>query len=200
MKLIERPRTIAKANSRTVTNYRDFKEPLRWDFHHSCAYCGVWESQANGSTNFAVEHFVPKSIEPDLKCDPNNLLYACKPCNDRKYTKYPYDDGRGWKILDPCTDDLDDHYTEKEDGMLDGFSSSGKAMIEKFRLNHPDALRQRCLRRNVREAITQVHQHRKFCSNPGFENLPPDAKKVIKELINHLSETVKSLLPRRMSR
>ncbi len=199
MSLIERNRTIALAQARTITHYRDFKEPLRRDFHHSCAYCGVWESQANGSSNFAVEHFMPKSIAPDRICDPTNLLYACMPCNRRKGRMQPYDaDGRGWRILDPCSDDFDDHFREHEDAMLESEAASGKGMIEKFRLNDPSVLMQRKLRNNVKQAIIQVHRYRKICSEPDPE-ATLEWTEEINSFVDNLSGIVKALLPRRMT-
>jgi uncharacterized protein (TIGR02646 family) len=199
MVLVNRRGTIAEARTRLITRYQDFKEVLRRDFHHSCAYCGVWESQANGSQNFSVDHFVPKSIEPTRECDPDNLLYACMNCNRYKSATYPYDmDGRGWEILDPCSVDLDEHYRIKEDDELEGLSSSGKYMIEKFRLNGDTVLRKRRLRQKVKQAVILVHQGRNAYSSPHFDALPTDEKKQTQIYFALAAELIKELLPRRM--
>jgi 5-methylcytosine-specific restriction endonuclease McrA len=56
--------------------YKALKEQRKHDFDGCCAYCGL-------SPNFlTIDHVVPRSQGGTN--DPNNLLPACKPCNESK--------------------------------------------------------------------------------------------------------------------
>ena len=72
------------------TRWRDFKDALRDAFFGLCAYC---ESRARGE----VDHFRPKSREPELVYSWSNWLFACHDCNHAKGDKWP-----AGGYVDPC--------------------------------------------------------------------------------------------------
>jgi hypothetical protein len=77
-----------------------------------------------------VDHFVPRSIRPDLVCNYDNLLYACNRCNSAK---------RISSVLDPCFVGLGAHLQVDEDGTLIGLSREGEHVIDVFNLNSESA-------------------------------------------------------------
>ncbi len=59
--------------------YRAIKYQRKADFDHCCAYCGV-------KPNFlTIDHVTPRSQNGTN--EPNNLLPACKNCNESKGSK-----------------------------------------------------------------------------------------------------------------
>lgn len=204
MGLIKRDRTISLSIEKDVTNFRDFKEPLRWDFHHSCGYCGAWERQAGGKASFGVEHFIPKSFDESRICDPLNLLFACNACNRRKWKSHPIDpEGRGRDFLDPCSVDYKEHFKATSDDKLIGLSSAANHMIHKLRLNIHKAVIYRRNRRLVLHAINEIHQLRKRI-NALYSIRKPAIQKAkilasdVGQLLKAKEELVSMLLPRKL--
>lgn len=72
------------------SKWRDFQETLAIPFHFLCGYC---EEARKGD----VDHFRPKSRDPELVYEWSNWVYACHDCNGRKGDKWP-DEG----YVDPC--------------------------------------------------------------------------------------------------
>ena len=61
--------------------HKDIQEALSKSSHGKCAFC---ECKPGDSGNIEVEHFKPKSIYPDLTFEWDNLLPACRKCNEAK--------------------------------------------------------------------------------------------------------------------
>jgi len=78
-----------------VRNYRhkDIKEVLFNCSHEKCSYCEIIPS----SSYMEVDHFEPKSLYPELVLDWDNLLPACRKCNNYKLNH----DTRTFQIIDP---------------------------------------------------------------------------------------------------
>lgn len=60
---------------------QDIKNALSRSSHGKCAFC---ESKLDVSGNLEVEHFAPKSLYPEFTFDWDNLLPACRNCNQAK--------------------------------------------------------------------------------------------------------------------
>lgn len=60
-------------------HYRAIKYQRKADFDHCCAYCGL------RTKDLTIDHVIPRSQEGTN--EPNNLLPACKPCNESKGSK-----------------------------------------------------------------------------------------------------------------
>src|SRR5262245_27534597 len=69
--------------------YQGYREYVRTDFCHRCAYCLMAELFAAGRENFELDHFQPKSRFLDREQDFYNLYYACHPCNMSKHDFWP---------------------------------------------------------------------------------------------------------------
>lgn len=58
---------------------------MRDEFAFRCVFCLCRETwYPSGADCFAVEHLNPKSVDPALKKNYENLLYACARCNSAK--------------------------------------------------------------------------------------------------------------------
>lgn len=66
-----------------ISHYRhkDIQNALSISSHGKCAFC---ECKPGESSNIEVEHFEPKSRYPDLTFKWDNLLPACRKCNEAK--------------------------------------------------------------------------------------------------------------------
>ena len=125
----------------------DFREAVRNDFRHRCAYCLVPELLAGGPENFELDHFRPKSKFPQLENNFFNLYYSCHVCNHAKGPAWPPAelDDAGVNFMDLCRDDCFEHYSEAPDGRWIGLTVRANYTIELLRLNrkHLVNLRQR---------------------------------------------------------
>jgi hypothetical protein len=102
-------------------NYRDYKLFLRGDFKKKCGYTGCIDDWFGGVTTFQIDHFLPKSIYPDLKVQYSNLIYSCSYVNRAKSN----DEGN---YLDPCDIDYNKHFYRNDKGEISPFLSSKKAV------------------------------------------------------------------------
>ena len=62
--------------------YREYRACLRWEFGFSCAFCLCHESDlmlagTEGWGLMQIEHFSPKSSDPDGRNDYSNCFYLC---------------------------------------------------------------------------------------------------------------------------
>jgi len=112
-------------------DYASYKPWLRDEFVFRCVYCLNRERwYPDGANSFGVDHFIPRSLRPDLVCDYDNLLYACNRCNSAK---------RSSSVLDPCSVGLGQHLHVDENGTLIGLSREGEHVIDVFNLNYQSA-------------------------------------------------------------
>jgi len=144
-----------------------FLRALRQVFNGKCAYC---ESTIPLEvTKAEYDHFRPKSgargFEKEFSTDHywwltyewNNLYYCCSNCNQYKSTWFPVEGLRTpinvpysetlvfekALLIDPCTDNPEDHFLYSEDGIIEGLTDRGKITIEIIKLNRSDLARAR---------------------------------------------------------
>lgn len=69
------------------TKYRkpEIKDVIKIETHDKCAYC---ECKVPHSQPGDIEHIVPKSVDPTLIFDWENLTLSCRTCNHSKHTYY----------------------------------------------------------------------------------------------------------------
>jgi hypothetical protein len=117
--------------------YRSFRQFVREDFNHQCAYCLLSEILAGGKENFELDHFRPKSGFSHLLNDFYNIYYSCHPCNHMKRDTWPPSDleERGISLVDLCKDEFATHFLLKTDGEWDSVTESGGYTIDVLRLN-----------------------------------------------------------------
>jgi len=88
-------------------NKREIKQALTTMFHGKCAYC---ESKIDHIDFGDIEHFYPKAKYPNKCFDWENLLLACKRCNEEaKKDQFPHDDQGNPLLIDPTMIDPNEH-------------------------------------------------------------------------------------------
>ena len=101
---------------------RAFKKCLRWEFHFTCIYCRLRESDFGyrPQSSFAVDHMVPRKVRPSAANDYANCYYVCRFCNSSKGVTWPSSDEQaaGFRFFDPCQDVASDHFAFKEDTVV----------------------------------------------------------------------------------
>ena len=87
--------------SSSPTRYKDAKviEALWVMQHEKCCYCEGYIPVSGAAKE--VEHFRPQSKFPDLVNDWNNLLLACRACNNKKRANFPTTTSGDPLLLDP---------------------------------------------------------------------------------------------------
>lgn len=162
----ERQRELTErfaATGNSVWHYDWLKDALLAMSHNKCAYCEC--SVLEGGAYMEVEHFRPKSTEPSLVMEWENLLPSCKRCNGEKSDKTE-------QIIHPAKDfpkahlvlDIENYHIRATEA-----SSLGKTTVKVLRLND----RERCVL--PRENIAQEIRHqlgrlwKQLCSAPASQ-------------------------------
>ena len=96
----ELKKLYAENKDRDVWNSPKIKEPLKRAIlemsYEKCSYCEC--KLAVESKDVTIDHFLPKSINPDKIVEWENLFPACLRCNRKK-------NNREEKIINPCNDE-----------------------------------------------------------------------------------------------
>src|SRR2546429_155966 len=122
-------------------DYRAYKQILRQDFKHRCAYCLLHEGDEYGAGfhNFQIDHFRPRFLFPQLEATYTNLYYACRWCNGAKSETWPSNEqaNQSYRFVDPCLEDLyQDHARlDAATGKLLPKSNPGIFTVREIRLN-----------------------------------------------------------------
>lgn len=81
--------------------WRNALPEMRIAYKHICAYCAQWIPYGTGA--HSVDHFIPKSVSPNLAYEWSNFRYVSSRFNSRKGTKLildPYNLQEGWFTID----------------------------------------------------------------------------------------------------
>lgn len=115
------------------------KDALEGMFNGKCAYC---ESKVVHVSWGDIEHFRPKDTFPLLAVEWENLLLGCSICNGAKFkgTKFPVDANGEPLLINPCSDEPNDHLEFEYDQITKKFLVVGKddkgvTSIETYGLN-----------------------------------------------------------------
>ncbi|HLW85691.1 MAG TPA: hypothetical protein VKR60_10795 [Candidatus Sulfotelmatobacter sp.] len=151
-------RIVRRATPPQYADYRSYKRFLRIDFRWRCCYCTIHEQNWGNDGHFAVEHFRPKEKFSELKTTYTNLYYACNLCNSYKWDKWPSDGdlAAGRRFFDACSDFSSDHFVDEGFGTLRGLTPCGEYTWKSVRLNRPDLIKMRNLRRQLNSRFKQV--------------------------------------------
>lgn len=101
---------------------------LRDEFTFRCVYCLTRETWGPFRGLFAVDHFHPVALRPDLALEYDNLLYACTTCNAVKNDR---------AVPDPTLVLLADTVVVDDRGVLVTDSPDAARLIELLDLNDP---------------------------------------------------------------
>jgi uncharacterized protein (TIGR02646 family) len=110
-----RAATTKDEREKAQEKYRhpEVRTALEEMFHHKCAFC---ESHITHVSYDDIEHFIPKSDEPDLTFEWENFLLACPKCNRaEKRTQFPRDASGKPLLINPTIDKPEEHLEFKWD-------------------------------------------------------------------------------------
>jgi hypothetical protein len=123
-------------------DYKLYKQILREDFQHRCAYCLLHEGQeklGGGFHSFQIDHFRPVKLFPYLVATYDNLYYACHWCNRAKWQTWPSEQQQAaqYRFVDPCAEDLYKDHARliPSTGKLEPLTRPGDYSIREIRLN-----------------------------------------------------------------
>jgi len=126
----------------SLSDYRQYRDPyLRPDFRFRCAYCLTHEFYFLQGDGGEIDHHRPLHAEGHdfsaLKNVYGNLYWACGQCNREKGNHWPGDAeyAAGFRFLDPCAEDHDDHWEAHADGTLAAKTDTGRFTIQFLRLD-----------------------------------------------------------------
>jgi hypothetical protein len=109
--------------------YESYRDWLRDEFSFRCVYCLTREQWVLAKGAFAIDHFVPTSINPGLVTEYDNLLYACVACNLTRGNQ---------AVPDPLQHLLASTAEVRADGRLTAHSPPAQEIMEVLHLNDPE--------------------------------------------------------------
>jgi hypothetical protein len=119
------------------SDYHKYRDQLRSDFSCRCGYCDDVDYPRVES--YEIDHFVPVTIDKNKETDYNNLVYACRSCNNAKRKKWPTNDSakfnngkEGW--IDPCDSEYSRQFERDSYGAITPKTEIGKWMYENLNL------------------------------------------------------------------
>lgn len=118
-------------------NQPDVKDQLKAETNEKCAYC---ESRVTVVAHGDIEHVTPKSIQPELTFEWENLTFACQKCNGKK------SDTEG--LADPYVHLIEDHFFFVGH-LLRGKSEIGRLTVMELELNRAELIDDRFDQLNV---------------------------------------------------
>jgi len=204
-----KPSVIKRSDVPAGKAYGEYREYLRHDFFHSCAYCTMSEVEA-AAIGFAIDHYEPKRARPDIENDYSNLMYSCEECNTYKGDRYPPLDARaaGNRFFRPDQDAYEDHF-ELQGRLLRAKTPVGDYNIEAIDLNRQTLRRVREIRERFHECrkqvmagilslrgahLDQLPQHLKGRALRAIGNVETEATRIMEEIDDLLREHAKSPL------
>ena len=116
--------------------YASYGEYLPWikdEFSFRCVYCLkriVWAP----TDVWALDHVIPKEVEPERICDYENLVLSCQCCNRQKSSH---------RLADPCRVAYGSCLRVEASGEVKWLNGQGKRLVNTIRLNHPRYVRER---------------------------------------------------------
>ena len=127
---------------RAYRDYTRYRQRLRADFQHRCAYCLTQEHHLGGEANFSIDHHRPRRglyARPDLENVYTNLYWTCRECNENKADRWtsPEEEARGLQWIDPCEHwgDHDLHWEISSEGTIRWLTPVGEYTIIRLRLH-----------------------------------------------------------------
>jgi hypothetical protein len=109
-------------------DYESYRPWLRDEFAFRCVYCLLREQWGPVKGVYALDHFLPMTLRPDLALAYDNLLYGCVSCNLSKSNR---------NTPDPLTVLLASTAAVQEDGSLHAHTPDAGKLIDLLGLNRP---------------------------------------------------------------
>lgn len=135
------------------SGYASFRAWLRDDFSFRCTYCLIREQWGRVTGEFDLDHFIAQTTSPSEANKYDNLVYSCARCNAMKSAQ---------EVPDPSIVFTANNLVVRVDGILESYSDSAEALIEKLDLNSPEMISWRELWMRIvelaRDNDTDLHQ------------------------------------------
>jgi len=144
--------------------YESYRPWLRDEFDFRCVYCLKREVWGQVTCEFELDHFEPQSLNPQLRLDYFNLVYACRRCNAVK---------RKQTVSDPFLLMRAPHVTAMLDGSLRPHDSDTQRLIRQLDLNSPQLKAWRVMWMRI-VALTKDHDSRLYSQLVGFPKVLPN--------------------------
>ncbi len=142
-------------------DYKKYREQLQYDFNHRCGYCD--DIDAPRAERYEIDHFVPQTLDATLKTDYNNLVYACRSCNNSKRVQWPTGDKSrpndgscGW--IDPCDAKYEEQFERDQYGGIIPTTSIGRWMYDALKLWKPQHEILWCYE-SIGNAVNEIYSH-----------------------------------------
>lgn len=157
------------ASSFRSNGYLQFRESLVEEFNNECAYCC---SELGLTSMPIISHFYPRSKYPELADLRENLLLSCSICDSNKAANFPLDGEGQPLLLNPRTDNFDEHIRVGKDGVAEGITEKGETTIKVFKLNRPALVDDRKVRQLEKDLLDKYAKiddkfHAVFVENLG---------------------------------
>jgi hypothetical protein len=129
-------------------HYEGYRPWLRDEFSFRCVYCLTREQWTVAKGTFAIDHFVPVSINSALGRDYDNLLYVCVACNLT----------HGNRVIPNPLEHLLASTTEVQpDGRIIAYTPAAQEIVESLHLNDPKYVFRR---QQMIELVTELEKRR----------------------------------------
>lgn len=107
-------------------DYESFRDWLRDEFHFRCVFCLQREQWCRLQASYHIDHFVPQTINPNLGCEYDNLLYVCAGCNSIKCDL---------EVPSPAEFAFGNCVSVQPDGRIEPRNETGRRLIRLLRLD-----------------------------------------------------------------
>lgn len=185
---------VSRSSPGPHADYHEYREVLRHDFWYSCAYCTIAESEAQ-AIGFQIDHYLPRSVRPDLTAAYENLNWSCEPCNHQK-GDYPFTAGPirpDCYILRPDHEHPAVHY-RLEGVELQPLTSTGDFNIEWLFLNRQALKILRKERARLWKSLEICAHGLQHLRSISIDRLPKESRAKFIRLYREISQNYKSLV------
>ncbi|HDV6632356.1 TPA: HNH endonuclease [Legionella pneumophila] len=182
-----------------MDDYKKYKPKLREEFSYACAYCETRETELGGSQSFHIDHYRPKKIFPELTYSYNNLIYACRNCNQYKSDFWPKFRQLilGNIIFNPRPIGNIKKHIDTSSNKWTGKTNSGLWSIKRLRLDSNILIKRRERRATFEKAIKRLksiyEENEKNLSKAIDEELEEDIIKKIKSDMYELEKEISAI-------
>ena len=139
---------------RPAKGWSRYRPCLRWDFGFTCPFCLLHEADfyggqpGEGLGGTTVEHWIPRSTDPEHQDEYENCLYACRFCNRSRSATPLW--GDGVRLLDPTCVAWGDHFAAAGEFLAPAPGDADATYTHRtYELDDPRKVVRRRLRREV---------------------------------------------------
>lgn len=173
--------------------YAEYRQYLRYDFFHSCAYCTMAESEASG-IRFTIDHYEPRSKFPKLENEYSNLMYSCDECNIRKGDRAPTKGMRdsGIRFFRPDVDAYAESF-QRAGLLLSGLTAIAEYTIDAVDLNRLNLRRLREIRMRLADCEQLISLGIRGLRTVRIDRMPREVRKTVQDALAKFEESATAI-------